>query len=226
MTTKTQTATDKAAYRIKDWNKFQHFKDRNPPWIKLYKELIDDPDWHALDSKSAKILVMLWIIASECKELEGNLPPIRTIAFRLRLPESAIIDAFTKLSHYLIQPDINTISTRYQVDAPETETKGETKREEETKGVFVPSDIKKPYGEFNNVKLTADELQKLRDIHGDYTLKKGICCLGDWMQSTGKSRKDHYACLKSNSWVWARVKDDERTKNTDKNGSEYREVGQ
>ena len=103
----------------------------------------------------------------------------------------------------------------------------EEKKREDTKGETSPSNTsKKPFGEFKNVKLTADELQKLRDIHGDDTLKKGICCLGDWMQSTGKSRKDHYACLKSNSWVWARVKDDERTKNTDQSGSEYREVGQ
>ena len=26
---------------IRNWRKFQHYKDRNPPWIKFYVELID-----------------------------------------------------------------------------------------------------------------------------------------------------------------------------------------
>ena len=28
--------------RIKNWNRFQHFKDRKPPWIKLYRDILDD----------------------------------------------------------------------------------------------------------------------------------------------------------------------------------------
>ena len=36
-------------YRIKGWVKFQHFKDRRPPWIKLYRDILEDPDWHDLD---------------------------------------------------------------------------------------------------------------------------------------------------------------------------------
>ena len=50
--------------RIKNWERFQHFKDRRPPWIKLYRELLDDPDWHDLAGDDAKFLVMLWLIAS------------------------------------------------------------------------------------------------------------------------------------------------------------------
>jgi hypothetical protein len=28
--------------RIKNWAQFQHFKDRKPPWVKLYRDLLDD----------------------------------------------------------------------------------------------------------------------------------------------------------------------------------------
>jgi hypothetical protein len=31
-------------YRVKDWTKFQHFKDRRPPWIKLYRDILDNRD--------------------------------------------------------------------------------------------------------------------------------------------------------------------------------------
>jgi hypothetical protein len=110
---------------IKGWKKFQHFKDRRPPWIKLYRDLLDDPDWHALDGADAKSLVMLWLIASED---DGNIPCARKIAFRLRITETKAEQLLTRLSHWLIQDDITPISGRYQDDTPETE--GETDRKE------------------------------------------------------------------------------------------------
>ena len=116
--------------RIKGWSKFQHFKDRRPPWIKLYRDLLDDYDWHELDPKAAKMLIMLWLIASE--NSDGELPDVKTIAFRLRLSVAEAKLLISKLSHWLINDDINVISERYQNDAPETETEVETKTEIKT----------------------------------------------------------------------------------------------
>lgn len=115
--------------RIKNWKKFQHFKDRKPPWIKLYRDILDDVEWHELDAQSAKVLVMLWLIASENEN--GELPSTKSLAFRLRLTESSIKSTLNKLLHWLDQDDITAISDVYQDDAPETET--ETKKERETK---------------------------------------------------------------------------------------------
>lgn len=109
--------------RIKGWEKFQHFKDRKPPWVKLYRDLLDDLEWHELDPKAAKVLVSLWLIASEG---DGYLPEPKKLAFRLRMTESAVIDCCSKLSHWLEQDDAMLISTGYQVDRPETETETET----------------------------------------------------------------------------------------------------
>lgn len=121
------------AYKIKGWDKFQHFKDRRPPWIKLYRDILDDPDWHELDGDTAKALVALWLLASEDEEQKGALPDVRRIAFRLRISEKQAKQTLTKLSHWLIQDDINVISARYQDDAPERageETEGETYKPE------------------------------------------------------------------------------------------------
>jgi hypothetical protein len=114
--------------KIKNWHKFQHFKDRTPPWIKLYRELLDDPDWHDLDPEAAKVLIGLWLIASEDESHSGNLPEPRKLAFRLRIKESQLNQALTKLSHWLEQDDIKPISPRYQSDAPETETETEKRQ--------------------------------------------------------------------------------------------------
>jgi hypothetical protein len=118
--------------RIKNWTKFQHFKDRRPPWVKLYRDILDDLEWHELDPLAAKVLVMLWLIASEN---DGRIPDNKTLAFRLRLTEVKTKEIIIKLSHWLEQDDINVISSGYQLDSTETETERETEveKEKETK---------------------------------------------------------------------------------------------
>jgi len=108
--------------RIKNWSKHQHFKDRTPPWIKLYREILDDPDWHDLDGDDAKLLIGLWLIASEDETHQGTLPDLRKLAFRLRMKESQLNQQLTKLSHWLIRDDINVTSDGCPVVSPETET--------------------------------------------------------------------------------------------------------
>ena len=116
-------------YRIKNWHKFQHFSDRKPLWIKLYRDVLDDPEWAKLTGEQAKTLVMLWLLASDCDPL-GHLPDVETIAFRLRITEAVAIKHLTSLSHWLLQDDISLISDGYQSDALETETETEKRREE------------------------------------------------------------------------------------------------
>lgn len=105
--------------RVKNFAKFQHFKDRCPPWVKLYRDLLNDIEWFELDPKAAKVLVSLWLIASEDESREGNLPEIKQLAFRLRISETELKSIVIKLSHWLEQDDISLISEKYQDDAPE-----------------------------------------------------------------------------------------------------------
>lgn len=135
-------------YRIKNWEKFQHFKDRRPPWVKLYRDVLDDMEWHELDPAASKVLVMLWLIASED---EGRLPDSKKLAFRLRSSERDVIEAISQLSHWVEQVDITgditgeteTISERYQDDRLE-ERREERETEEETEAKPKPSAPKRP----------------------------------------------------------------------------------
>ena len=120
--------------QIKNWKKFQHFKDRKPPWVKLYRDLLDDIEWFELDPKAAKVLTMLWLIASED---DGNIPTTKQLAFRLRMSEKETEVCISKLSHWLEHDDDNAISERYQDDALETERETEKEREKETKKATI-----------------------------------------------------------------------------------------
>jgi len=122
--------------KIKGWKRFQHFKDRKPPWIKLYKDLLEDPEWHELAGDDAKALIALWLVASDDATGEGMLPCLRKIAFRLRSSEKRIIETISRLSHWLIQDDIKEISERYQDGPPETETETETETEAQSANLF------------------------------------------------------------------------------------------
>jgi hypothetical protein len=124
---------------VKNWNKFQQYKDRCPPWIKLHRQLLDDPEWFALDSGDAKLLVMLWLLASEDETRKGTLPEPRKIAFRLRTSVEAIEALFQRLSHWVVVEDVQNRTELYETVQtgnehvqtkkrlyPETETETET----------------------------------------------------------------------------------------------------
>jgi hypothetical protein len=160
-------------YRIKNWHKFQHFKDRKPPWVKLYRDILDDLDWHELDAKAAKVLVSLWLISSED---DGYLPEVKKLAFRLRMSEANTLDVLSKLTHWLEQTDIEPISDGYQDDRPETERETETEGSRKARFCLpdgIPADAWKGYEDMRTrIKkpmtdrargLVIKELLKLRD---------------------------------------------------------------
>ncbi len=119
--------------RIKNWNNFQHFKDRRPPWIKLHRDILEQRDINAISDRSFRVLVGLWLLASEDRAMEGNLPDIDDIAFRLRYDKVSIIKSLKELDSFLVQDDITVISERYQDGVPETETETETETENRKK---------------------------------------------------------------------------------------------
>ncbi len=51
-------------FSVKNFERFQHYKDRAPPWIKLYNELLDDYDFGLLPDASKMHLIAIWLLAS------------------------------------------------------------------------------------------------------------------------------------------------------------------
>jgi hypothetical protein len=184
--------------RIKNWTKFQHFKDRRPPWVKLYRDILDDLEWHELDPLAAKVLVMLWLIASED---EGRIPDTKTLAFRLRLTEIKTKEIVIKLSHWLEHDDINVISERYQHDPLETETETETKKEKKALGKRLANDFSFPKEWEQFCQQTRPELSPVKtfDQFKDYWVSqpKGtkldwFATWRNWVRSTNAPKQNPY----------------------------------
>jgi len=46
---------------IPNWRRFQHYKNRQPKWIKVYTELMSDPAFRALTLAQRGLLISLWL---------------------------------------------------------------------------------------------------------------------------------------------------------------------
>lgn len=57
----------KTTFSVKNWNEFQHYKDRNPPWIKLHNHLLDDYEFECLGDAAKGHLLCIWMLASRTK---------------------------------------------------------------------------------------------------------------------------------------------------------------
>ena len=51
--------------KVKNWERFQHFKKGKPPWIKLYRDLLGSYQFMNLSETDRWCLVGLWILAAE-----------------------------------------------------------------------------------------------------------------------------------------------------------------
>jgi len=59
--------------KVRGWENFQHYKDRNPPWIKLHNELLDNYDFECLPDASKAHLICIWMLASRTEnEIKFN----------------------------------------------------------------------------------------------------------------------------------------------------------
>ena len=117
----------------KNWDVFQHYKDRCPPWIKLHRDLLNNRDYICLPLASKALAPLLWLLASESKDGVFD-ASTEELVFRLRMTESEVIDGVKPLidkGFFVIASGV--LAERKQVAIPEREGETETETEKETK---------------------------------------------------------------------------------------------
>jgi hypothetical protein len=119
---------------VKNWNSFQHYKNRNPIWIKLHKSLLDNYEFQCLPVASKALAPMLWLLASEY--VDGVIDAsAEKIAFRLHMTADELKDALIPLieKDFVIQEQLasNPLAVVERVAIPE-KRREEIEREKET----------------------------------------------------------------------------------------------
>ena len=110
----------------KNWDRFQHYKDRCPPWIKLHRDLLNDRHFISLPTASKALAPLLWLLASECKDGTFD-ATTEELVFRLRMDRKEIEQGLSALIDNGFFLDASTmLAPSLRVATPETETERET----------------------------------------------------------------------------------------------------
>lgn len=86
-------------FRVKNWSSLQSYKDRNPPWIRLHKKLIDNMSFQRMSADARALLPMIWLMASEDEDPVSGMLRIgyEEITFRLRLDHKIVKSAIDEI---------------------------------------------------------------------------------------------------------------------------------
>ena len=127
-------------HKIRNWDEFQHYKTGRaaPPWIKLYRDLLNDVEWFELPAEAAKFLISCWLIAAEGN---GVLPDNKALAFRLRISLKETEKFLRLCKHWIICDDSNVLAKGYQDASPEEEREEEVEEERE-KIIHQPKQVR------------------------------------------------------------------------------------
>lgn len=69
-------------YEIPTWRDYQHYKDRDPPWIKLHFSILSSPTWVMLDDASRTLAIACMLIASRNHgKVPANPDYLRRVAY-------------------------------------------------------------------------------------------------------------------------------------------------
>ena len=117
-------------FEVKNFENFQHYKDRNPPWIKLYNCLLEDYDFSRLQDASKMHLIAIWLLASRS---DNKLPYDKEwIKSRINATEEVDLDLFLQLNFInKINDDSNMLAECKQDAIPEK--RREEREKENTK---------------------------------------------------------------------------------------------
>ena len=117
----------------KNWAVFQHYKDRNPPWIKLHRETLNDRTYMTLPIASKALAPLMWLLASESKNgvFDGS---VDDLMFRLHITKKEYEDGVKPLIDKGFFEIASGVLADCEQDArPETETEREAETKKETK---------------------------------------------------------------------------------------------
>lgn len=109
-------------FRVVNLEKYQHYKHRNPPWIKLHASTLEDYDFARLQDACKMHLCAIWLLASRT---ENKIPwDTEWIATRINATSKVDLNALQAAGFIELTGDAsNTRATRKQSALSETENR-------------------------------------------------------------------------------------------------------
>lgn len=97
-------------FSVKNFEKFQHYKDRAPPWIKLYNGLLEDYEFGGLPDASKMHLIAIWLLASRS---DNKIPyDSKWVAGRINATEKVDLDLLVKRGFILLDQEEKQVASK------------------------------------------------------------------------------------------------------------------
>lgn len=131
----------KTMFSVKNWDEFQHYKDRNPPWIKLHNHLLDDYEFEMLGDAAKGHLLCIWMLASRTK----NEMPLddkwitKKIGASTKVNLEALVSSGFLVVEHVASTSLHNETQIATVSVPsEEKSRGETEKSRVDSGRFSP----------------------------------------------------------------------------------------
>jgi len=148
-------------FRVTNWDQYQHYKDRDPTWIKLYARLLDDYAFATLPDNGKWHLIGIFLLASK----QGNRIPGDPRWVRKKIAARTRVDLDALLAAGFIEEDASTVLAEAEQPAsPEKETESEERRED---SLSAGADVNDSFEEFWNAYPT-DPLMSKKKARGEW----------------------------------------------------------
>jgi len=129
-------------FRVTNWDQYQHYKDRDPTWIKLYARLLDDYAFATLPDNSKWHLIGVFLLASK----QGNRIPGDPRWVRKKIAARTRVDLEALLAAGFIEEDASAVLADCAPPAiPEKESESEERRED---SLSAGADVDDSFEEF------------------------------------------------------------------------------
>ena len=117
--------------RIRNWERYQHYRDRNPPWVKLHFSLLSSADWVTLADSDRVLLIASMLLASKNNgEVPEDPDYVQRVAYLAKKPNFGNLIRCGFLTSDSASNMLADASKTLAVARPETETETEERRGE------------------------------------------------------------------------------------------------
>ena len=116
---------------VKNWSRYQHYKDRCPPWIKLATDTFQNYEFSRLQDASKLLAICIWTLAARSRD--GSVPDdFEYIKSQGALGSTVKPDHLKELINQgFVERASEVLADCKQTACSETEGEGETERETE-----------------------------------------------------------------------------------------------
>jgi hypothetical protein len=125
----------KKTFSVRNWEQFQHYKDRLPPWIKLHNQLLDDYEFEMLGDSAKGHLLCIWMLASRT----NNKMPFddKWVAKKIGASTKVNLNSLVSAGFLIVEQDASNMLQSSEQDDTVSVPLEEKRREENNNGIIA-----------------------------------------------------------------------------------------